>query len=544
MWEFIWLFFICAPLFLLPSNFSKNSIKTKIIYAAVFYILFYSTIGLLFGLVKIPVSITNTSILIVFIDLALIIIYTKKDIHTTSVNFKQHLKTISKHDMALSLILVVSFIVYYFSQLQYYSLLAPDSYYWFSGLNYIKFTGQMFIENDVLHWYPDGFHYLTGITFLPFSASMSFTLVKFFGPLFGILTILTLWEYFGDNTKFMRISSILYSLLMPYLIVRFSMFIPEALGLFLIAFAALILKKKDLNPIILGALFGLFTNVYHSTGMLLFVLVGVILWISKINNKKYYIGAYFITSIFYLLPYILDIGGFFVYGEHLTEFGFSPNFWLYGIYASGIVFFADFGVKDLIIGFPIGILFPIVLLKYKAKDKAILFSSILLTFSVILGLSFYLFESGLAYRYKPLFSIGSALLFPYFIVFVEENIQNIFNRKNLKKIIYCFVILILINRALIVSFSPPDIRRAEVSEEESRMMLWIDDNLANSAVIVLDNNIYSSQLILYPRELVNIININEINTKEYYFLTRNSLLDGDELIHSEGNLTLAIRQVI
>lgn len=504
--------------------------------------LLYSTIGLLFELVKIPISITNTSILIIFIDLALLIIlYKKKIIRPISMNFKQQLKTISKNDMALFLILIVSFIAYYFSQLQYFPLLAPDSYYWFSGLNYIKATGQMFLENDVLHWYPDGFHYLTGITLLPFSASMSFTLVKFFGPMFGVLTILTLWEYFGDNTKFMRISSILYSLLMPYLIVRFSMFIPEPLGLFLIAFTALIVKKNYLNPIVLGALFGLFTNVYHSTGMLLFVLVGVILWISKINNKKYYVGAYFIASIFYLLPYIMDIGGVLVYEKHLTEFGFSPNFWLYGIYASGIVFFADFGAKALIIGFPIGILFPLVLWKYKAKDKAILFSSILLVFSVILGLSFYLFESGLAYRYKPLFSIGSALLFPYFITFVEENIQNIFNRKNLKKIVYCVVILILINRALIVTFSPPDIRRAEISEEDSRMMLWIDDNLPNSAIIVLDNNIYSSEIILYPRKIVNIKNINEINTTEYYFLTKNSLLDGDEFIHSEGNLTLTIR---
>ncbi|NMC77026.1 MAG: hypothetical protein GYA60_07025, partial [Candidatus Methanofastidiosa archaeon] len=230
MLEILWVLLLLTPIALFPTNFITNSIKTKILFASIFYVLLYSTVGYIMQFSGIPITILYTSIFILAVDIGLLIYISKKKMLDKN-SFKNGLSNIkfSKFDILMGLVLVSSFFLFYYIQSGYYSLIAPDSWYWFSGLNYIKDTGSLFIETNVLNWYPDGFHYLFGITFLPFYATSSFNLVKLIGPLFGALTIMGLWEYFKDKEKYLLIASILYTMSMPYLIIRFSMFVPEAI---------------------------------------------------------------------------------------------------------------------------------------------------------------------------------------------------------------------------------------------------------------------------------------------------------------------------
>ena len=451
----------------------------------------------------------------------------------------------SKFDVLMGLILVLSFLLFYYIQSRYYSLIAPDSWYWFSGLNYIKDTGTLFVETNVLNWYPDGFHYLFGITFLPFSATSSFGLVKLIGPLFGALTIMGLWEYFKDKEKYLLIASIFYAISMPYLIIRFSMFIPEAIGIFFIVATALILKDYKLNRanlILMATMFGLLTNIYHFTGPILFICVGLIVLIKKLKEIPVYALTYFISSIFFIYPYLVDYSGLLFYKEHIVDIQCYPQVWLNNIYASGIVFFAKPGVRESVIGFPLAILYPLILLKKGYRKNDILFGSLVIAFSLCLGVSYLFYKNGLAYRYKPIFAIGSALLFPQFIEFLRDLSKKILKNKYSKWIII-FVILILANRALIDLFAFPEIQMANVKTEDSKMILWIDDNVPNESIIIFSENLFSNKMglseeyyavLLYPRITAKGTE-GYIDGKTCYKL---GYFDSNNIVHQENDLVL------
>ncbi|HOT84881.1 MAG: hypothetical protein BWY36_00631 [Candidatus Diapherotrites archaeon ADurb.Bin253] len=546
MLEILWVLLLLTPIALFPTNYIKNSIKTKILFASLFYVLLYSTIGYIMHFSGIPITILYTSIFILAVDVSLLIYISKKKMLDKN-SFKNDLSSIkfSKFDILLSLILVSSFFLFYYIQSRHYSLIAPDSWYWFSGLNYIKDTGTLFLETNVLNWYPDGFHYLFGITFLPFSATSSFGLVKLIGPLFGVLTIMGLWEYFKDKKIYLLIASILYAMSMPYLIIRFSMFVPEAIGIFFIIATALILKDYELtknNIIIIAIIFGLLTNIYHFIGPILFICVVPIIMIKKVKEIPLYFISYCLASIFFIYPYLVNYSGLLVYQEHIVDVQYYPQVWLNSIYASGIVFFAKPGIRESVIGFPLAILYPLILLKKNYRKNDIMFGSLIIAFSLCLGVSYLFYKNGLALRYKSIFAIGSAILFPQFIEFLRDLSKKILKNKFSKWIII-FVILILANRALIDLFAFPEIEMANVKTEDSKMILWIDDNIPNDTTIILGDNVFSNQLgltkesvlvLLYPRNIVKEIGF-DTSGKTCYKL---GYFDSNNIVHQENDLFL------
>lgn len=553
MLEFIWLFFISTPPLLLPTNFSKNSIKTKIIFSTVFYILLYSNIGYALQFLKIPINFFSVLITIGIVDSIFIFCLIKNNKIDIIKNFNlKKYKEFSKIDIGLSLILFFSFFLYYYNQSRFFSLVAPDAWYWFSGLNFIANNGFLFYENslwefDILYWYPDGFHYLWGITFLPFSATLSYNVVKIIGPLFGVLSLLGLWEYFSENKSYLILASLIYTSSMFYLVHRFSMFIPEGMSIFIIVSICLIIKRYELNSksiIILAIIFGLFTNIYHSIGLILFFIIGLMIIIYKIPNEVSYLFIYVVSSLFFLLPYIFNYEGILTYLSHLEHVAKESHLWINYIKASGIVFFAKPGVKETVIGFPLSVIYPAVIIKTKLKDRSIIFSSILMIFSICLGISYLFWKSNLSSRSLVLFSISSALLFPFFIR-DSKSILNKFFRKHSDKIMHVLLILILINRLLIISFAFPEIDSNIPKTENTKIILWMDDNLPLDSIIIIEEDFYAEwgltqvtiNRILYPRKIV----VNEenyaTNSPTYRLFYEKSPLRGS-IIHNENNLIL------
>ncbi|MCC7572393.1 MAG: hypothetical protein KO464_03285 [Candidatus Methanofastidiosum sp.] len=563
MWEYIWLFFICTPLFLLPTNYHNISIKTKIVFFAVFYILLYSNMGYAMQFLRIRINIFSVLVAIGIID-SLLFFYLIKNNKIKNIrnwNLKKY-KNISKTDIVLTILVFLSFFLYYYNQSKFFSFLGWDSWYWFSGLNYIGDNGFLFHElsskgASILQWYPDGFHYLWGITFLPFPSMLSYNAVKIIIPIFGALTVLGLWEYFSDNKNYLLIASIIYYISMPHLIYRFSMFLPEPIGIFMIVFTCLVLKKYEFNNNVImsmGIVLGLFTNIYHSTGLIIFFILGIIVFLFKSDNSIKYLFFYLLGSIFFLIPYILDPKGFLEYNAHIVEVKQNPKLWNNWIKEGGIIFYRNHPPKYTpastpLIGFPLSLTYLSLFFKDKLINKSILFSLFLMVFTLILYMSYYFYETSFASRAVVFFSISSALLFPSFVKLLEEIFNKHFKNKY-KKIIFIFLILLTINRVLIVSFEYPNLTTRYITEE-SKMLLWMDDNLPlkSTVIIEIEQDFYIRDTrglgtdvghvtrILYPRKII--FRKGDYNIKNpTYHLFYDKLYIEKDLIHRENDLVL------
>lgn len=554
MIELLWIIFLCSPTILLSKFFHDISIKTKIIFCVVFYILLYANIGYSLQLLKITINTFSIFITILIVDLLIVYFLFKNNEMKNIFNWNIETIKISRLDIIMAMILILSFFLYYFNQSRSFSLLVLDSWYWFSGINFIMDNGFLFAENslwayDILYWYPDGFHYLWAITFLPYSSIDSHSAVKLIGPMFGVLTLIGLWEYFKEHESYLVISSIIYTVSMFYLIHRFSMFIPEGMSIFMVVFLCIVLRDYELDSkviTILAIFLGLLTNIYHSIGLILFLLTGILLFILKIRAKKRYLFFYFISSLFFLLPYILNYEGFLIYKSHLEYVAKDPHLWINYIKASGIVFFAKPGVRETVIGVPLAVLYPVVLINSKLKDRSIVFSSILMIFSVFLGVSYLFWESGFSPRSLVLFSISSALLFPFFIDYCKKILDKRFKKKS-DKIMFILLILILINRLLIISFAFPEIDCNLTKTDKIKMVLWVDDNIPIESNIIIQKDFFNVDIdegntifikrALYPREVIFTEDYYNLNEGAYY-ISYNSSFTDLEVIHKEKNILL------
>jgi len=557
MIELLWVLLLLSPLFLLALNFYNTSIKQKIVFCAVFYVILYANMGYSLQLLKIPINVFSVFSAIMIIDTLLLYYLLKNNKLENIKNWNYKNIKISKIDIALSIIILFSFFLYYYDQSKSFSLLHPDSWYWFSGSNFIMDNRFLFNENisydyDVMHWYPDGFHYLWGITFLPFSSTLSYNAVKLIAPLFGVLTLVGLWEYFSEHKSYVILVSIIYFISIPNLIDRFSMFLPESSGIFMIVFTGLVLKKYEFNKniiLIIGVVTGLFTNIYHSTGLIIFFIFGIIVVISKHNLKKY-LFYYLLGAIFFFIPFILDPKGFLTYNSHIVEVKVYPSLWNTWIKESGIIFYANpsakyTAIRAPILGFPLSFMYLSLFFRKRFFDKSILFSLFLLIFSFLLGISYYLYETIFSARSFVIFSISSVLLLPSFIMLMQEIFNKHFKNKS-KKILYIFLILLLINRALIFSFTYPSYKNDYI-EEKSLMILWIDDNVPIESTIVIEKdftfgeyplNIESHvERILYPRETIFGEGNYTINKNTYYLCYDDSLVERG-IVHKETGLVL------
>lgn len=236
-----------------------------------------------------------------------------------------------------------------------------------------------------------------------------------------------------------------------------------------------------------------------------------------------------------------------MYKSHLEYVKNDVYLWVNCIKASGIVFFAKPGIRESVIGVPIAFLYPLVLTKTKLKDKSVLFSSILLIFSIVLGFSYLFWETGISPRFLVLFSISSALLFPFFIDYLKSTFGKFFRNPN--RILKIILILLLINRLLIISFAFPGIEATLNVPNETKMVLWIDDNIPIDSNIIIqknfnsdmDENLVFIKRVLCPREIIFFWGGGgddyTINKNTYYLCYDDSLPEGD-IVHKEKSIVL------
>lgn len=551
MIRILWIFFLFSPAFLVSFFYKKYSKNLKFIFSILFYEIFYSNIGYLLQNLEVKISIINISIIVLLFDATLIYCllsrdFLSKDILSIKINNYNN-------SILLFAIITISFILFYYNQSRYFQYIAPDSWYCLGAMNYIKDNGLFFFDNNILNWYPDGFHYLLGITFLPFSSTDSYALLKFIGPVFGVFTILGLYEIFKDEKKSFLVANFLYFLSMPYLINRFSMYVPEPIGLFFIVAIAAIIKNNKIDKKVIttiGGIAGLFTSTYHFIGPIIFITFGLVVLLDRSREIIIYMFTFFLCSFFFWLPYLIDISGFILYQQHIVSVEYYPQVWIDSIYASGIVLFAKAGVRESIIGFPLGTLFPLVLIKHRKKDPFLLYASSIMIFSLILGVSYLFYTNGLALRYKPIFAISCALLFIPFLKLLEEKSKILFKDKT-SKFITLFLIILLLNRGLILIAQFPFVDPSvNIEESDVKMALWIDDNLINQSNIIVEKSVlernsyfyenantsYFSYL-LYPRKVFYNESVKNENYQTFSLFYGN-ISNKYTIVHQEGNLSL------
>lgn len=566
MIEILWIIFILTPAILFCIKIGRKNRFPIILGIAAISLLFYSFLGYLFNTFNFRITILNITIVILIIDLILIyFLFTFKNKQNISFNLPD------KYDILLILVVIFSFFIYSLDQSTHFSLLTYDSWYWFTGGNFVADNG--YIDNKFI-WYPDGFHFILGILMLPFKTSHAYLLVKYFCPLIACLTVYTIYEYSGK--KIIGIISAIYLIFMPYLILRSSALLPETVGLFFIAIAALILKRYGLTKnsvIILGLLTGLSANIYHFTAAILFIVLSILILLKERKLFIYFLFLTLAASIFFWFPYVSDTSGVGTYAQAITtKYSEKPYLISDMIYGSGIVLGGTKGVAGSVIGFPLAILFPLLLLQKKKLDDGTLFSLILLLFSVVMGLSYLLQTNSFALRYQTSFSLSCALLFGEFVLFLKwisgMRIQKFETEKIKKILLITIIILILVNRILLIGIvgipawsGGEGIHKYDYPDNHAKMVLWIDENIdKNSEISILPGVVKELQgSMLYgvnasagshshPRfnDIVYPIKVYHTKSGTEYILC-NSLYDESPInyvtIHEEGELVLSKRNI-
>ena len=543
MIEILWILFILTPALLFCVTIERKNRFPIILGTTAVSLLFYSFLGYLFNTLNLKITILNISIVILIIDLILIYFLFLKN--KQNISFSLFLP--DKYDVLLILLVIFGFLIYSLEQSTHFSLLNVDAWFWFSGGNFIADNGYFYDELTILKLYPDGFHFILGILTLPFKTSQAYLLVKYFCPLIACLTVYTIYEFSGK--RLIGIISAIYLIFMPFLILRSSALLPETVGLFFIAIAALILKRYGLTKnsvIVLGVLTGLSANIYHFSAAILFIVLSIHILLKERKLLIYFLILTSVTSIFFWFPYISDSSGISTYSQALASYSQRPEFFDM-ISSSGIVLG---GTK----GFPLAILFPLLLLQKKKLDDGTLFSLILLLFSVGMGFSYFIQPNSLDLRYQTSFSLSCALLFGEFVLFLkwisDMRIPKFKPEKIKKILLFTIIALILVNRILLIGIAgiPEWSGRGFQNyypDNHAKMVLWIDDNIDKKSEISvlpgvfkeLHGSVYSRfNDIVYPRKVYH----NKSGTKYIFW---NSLYDEIPVnyvpIHKEGGLVLS-----